>query len=414
MRTPLALLLLTVLTCACAPSTAPPKLDHVQWQAWFDSPGGELPFGLEIEPDADGHKATLINGEERLPISEVRHEGSSIIFEISHYDSRIEATLSADGHALDGMWERTAQGTSKSRLRFHARAIEEAEAATTASDEQLQRIDGRWAVQFESDDQPAVGIFKHVGDGLVHGTFLTTTGDYRYLAGSFDGKQLQLSVFDGAHAFLFKAQLAEDGTLSGDFWSRDSWHEQWSARRDDEIELPDAFELTHWVEGDLGDLAYPDMQGTQRRLDDPAFNGKARILVIFGSWCPNCGDASEFLVEMHRSYRERGLSILGLAFEMTGDLARDTKQLAIYREHHAIEYPTLIAGVSDKDEASRAFPLLDRIRSYPTMIFIDRNGEVRAVHQGFNGPATGKSYDAMRRRLEDLILTLLDEAEATG
>ena len=48
------------------------------------------------------------------------------------------------------------------------------------------------------------------------------------------------------------------------------------------------------------------------------------------------------------------------------------------------------------------------------MIFIDQNGAVRAVHQGFNGPATGNTYEVMRRRLEDLILTLLNEAESKG
>lgn len=405
---------ITLLTCGCAPHAGDRPLHHREWQAWLESPGGELHFGLEIAAEGEGQTATLINGEERIPIGALRHTSSSLILEIRPYDSRIEAVISPDGAAMDGMWERTNHGASVSRLPFHARAFENAAARGAIPESELERIEGRWAVRFESDDQPAVGIFESVGHGVVHGTFLTALGDYRYLAGEFDGHELRLSTFDGAHAFLFKAQLSENGELIGDFWSRESWHERWSARRDEGVELPDAFELTRWVEGDLDQLSYPDMQGTPRRLDDPAFAGKARILVVFGSWCPNCGDATEFLVEMHRAHGERGLSILGLAFEMTGDLARDLQQLRIYREHHGIDYPTLIAGISDKDEASRAFPLLDRVRSYPTLIFIDADGQVRGVHQGFSGPATGAAHETMRRRLEQLIVTMLDEADAAG
>ena len=44
---------------------------------------------------------------------------------------------------------------------------------------------------------------------------------------------------------------------------------------------------------------------------------------MFGSWCPNCHDAAEYLVELDRRYRSRGLSILGLAFEFDNILHPD-------------------------------------------------------------------------------------------
>ena len=91
----------------------------------------------------------------------------------------------------------------------------------------LAHIEGRWSVQFDSDDEPAVAIFRTRPDGAVLGTFLTTTGDYRYLAGGYRDGRLLLSCFDGAHAFLFDARRLDDGTLSGDFWSRDSWAKSW-------------------------------------------------------------------------------------------------------------------------------------------------------------------------------------------
>ena len=54
--------------------------------------------------------------------------------------------------------------------------------------------------------------------------------------------------------------------------------ERWSAVKDPDVVLPDAFELTEWVEGmALGDFSYPDLEGNARALDDPAFAGRARI-----------------------------------------------------------------------------------------------------------------------------------------
>ena len=73
----------------------------------------------------------------------------------------------------------------------------------------------RWSVNFAKSEDPAVGLFSVDDDGRAQGTFLTTLADYRYLEGTFDGEQLLLSCFDGAHAFLFAANLQSDGTLSG-------------------------------------------------------------------------------------------------------------------------------------------------------------------------------------------------------
>jgi thiol-disulfide isomerase/thioredoxin len=265
-------------------------------------------------------------------------------------------------------------------------------------------------MQFNESDDPAIGIIEATPDGSIHGTILTTTGDYRYLAGNISGRRLLLSCFDGAHAFLFDAQLETDGTLRGDFWSRDSWHDTWTAIREPEAELPDPFEQTHWVEGTvLADAVFPDLDGSPRSLVEPAFAGKARIIEIFGSWCPNCKDASTYLVELDKRYRDAGLSIIGLAFEMTGDFERDAEQVRTYAQRQGIEYPLLIAGTSDKHEASQAFPMVDQIRSFPTTIFLHRDGRVRAVHSGYSGPATGPANAALRTKFESLIEELLAE-----
>ncbi len=403
-----------VASTSCGDSSSSPS--EGLWRAWLDSPGGELPFGLEFRGSGDGLEAFLINGAERVRVARVEHEGRRLTLSIEPYDSRIEATLAPDGRRLEGRWVKTAGGGAKSSLEFHAVPGEQPRftpISAAADPTALEHIDGRWAVRFESSEEPAVGVFESAAGGTVHGTFLTTTGDYRYLAGDFQAGRLRLSCFDGAHAFLFDAILNDDRTLSGEFWSRDSWHESWTARKDPQAELPDAFQLTQWTGGkDLSEIVFPDPAGRLYSLADPRLAGRARIIEIFGSWCPNCNDATRFLVELDARYHERGLSIVGLAFEMTGEFERDAQQVRDYAEHHGVEFPLLVAGLYEKDRASEKFPLLDRIRAFPTTIFLHADGRVRAVHQGYAGPATREANAELRERFETLVQELLGESAA--
>ena len=152
-------------------------------------------------------------------------------------------------------------------------------------------------------------------------------------------------------------------------------------------------------------MSFPDVDGTPRRLDDPAFAGDARLLVVFGSWCPNCNDLSEYLVELDARYE--GLSILGLAFEYGDDPVAQRAAVRDYLAHHGASYPALVCGTVNKEKASAALPILDRVRAYPTTVFMDGRGRVSAVHTGFSGPATGERHQRLRERFESEIESLL-------
>jgi thiol-disulfide isomerase/thioredoxin len=398
----------TTLLLALAPQTVHDLAG--QWRGTLECPGGELPFGLSIEEPRPGELVGwLINGPERrrVPRLEVVEPGGIVPqyrLHLDPYDSRLEFVHV--GGELRGEWVRYRDESRETRLPFRATAGADAPrfALGEVDPRAANALAGRWRVDFSSSEDDAVGLLEVQDGGAVVGTFLTTLGDYRWLAGATDGRSLRLSVFDGAHAFLFAATVQADGSLAGDFWSRDSWHETWTAVKDPRAALPDPFGLTTWTGAlPLGELAFPDLDGKRRALDEEAFAGKVRLLVLFGSWCPNCYDETRYLVELHRRYAERGLSILGLAFEFGDDLPRQRRVLKRFVEHLGVEYPILIAGTNDKAKASQAFPLLDRVRSYPTTVFLDGTGEVLAVHTGFSGPATGEAHQRLRERFEALI-----------
>ncbi|MHC4812539.1 MAG: TlpA family protein disulfide reductase [Planctomycetota bacterium] len=380
-----------------------PKLGR--WCAWLRSPGGNLLFEMRLSRKQGAWRLTLINGPERIHYDEVRVKDGVLRVRLAPYDSHIEARVQGAGDRLVGSWTKTRGGGKRTRMVFEAKVGKRPRGSPVPPG-----IPGRWAVQFAKAEHPAVGIFQAGKGGAVNGTFLTTLGDYRFLSGTFGKELLSLSCFDGAHAFLFHARVQEDSSLQGDFWSSDTWHEKWTARRDANARLPDAFALTRWNGAvKLGDLAYPDLDGKKRALTDAAFRGKARILLVFGTWCPNCNDASRYLTELDKRYREHGLRIVGLAFEHAAEFEKSAPLVRAYVDRQRIHYPVLVAGISDKAAATRAFPALDRVRAYPTTIFLDRHGEVRAVHTGFAGPATGDAHRRLRQRFEAILEELLGD-----
>jgi thiol-disulfide isomerase/thioredoxin len=331
-------------------------------------------------------------------------------------DSAILAVVSNYGNSMSGEWIKTgSKGASHMPFRATRGELPRFQPAPAAKPTSVADVSGIWKAAFVDADgtSPARGEFhQDAGTNHVVGTFLTPTGDDRYLEGSFENGVLRLSTFDGAHAFLFQARAASDGTLAGDYWSRDSYHATWTATRTDDAgaALPDGWKdvaLTN-AEGRF-QFRFPDLDGHSVSLSDERFRGKVVLVNIFGSWCPNCNDEAPLLAAWDRKYRGQGLEIVGLAYELTGRAARDREMVERFAKRHNIGYTLLLAGVSDKAKASATLPDITRVLAFPTSIFVGRDGKVRKIYSGFAGPGTGKHYDELRAEIESLIETMLRE-----
>jgi thiol-disulfide isomerase/thioredoxin len=381
----------------------------------LQTPGGELPFGLELAQKDSTLVGYLINGQERLLLSEVKITGSHLEIRMPGYENVL--TADAAGNQLQGEvflvkpngknQHVPLRATLGANYRFFAKGASDDKAADEAAD-----VSGRWAVRFIDDSgvpEVAVGEFSQSHD-VVSGTILTTTGDHRYLAGQVNGDELYLSTFDGAHVFLYKAKIASDGTLDGDWWSGLAYHEKWTGKRDAAARLPDAYGVTAMRDGvKQFDFAFPDLSGKTVSSRDPQFRGKVLIVALAGSWCPNCHDEAAFLAPLYKDYRDKGLEIVSLQFEHFGDFERAAQATQRFRQHYGIEYTTLIAGVSDKDEAAKKLPMLKSFIAFPTTVFIDRKGNVRKIHTGYTGPATGDHYVQFVREVQTTLDQLLAE-----
>ena len=398
-----------VVLSGCQQSAPPPSVQMGTYRGVLALPGGDLPFGLVLEQQGSTVVGYLINGPERLPLNEVKVSGTHLEILMPGYENRLLAD--ASGAALHGEVVLDKLGGKQQHVPFQAQLGQEYRFFPSAAGD-TPNVAGRWAVTF-TDDKGAtekdVGEFAQSQD-VVTGTILTDTGDHRYLAGQVHGDELYLSTFDGAHVYLYKAKINADGSLAGDHWSGMAYHEKMAATRDAGAALPDAYSLTSMRSGTQHfDFAFPDLAGNTVSSKDPQFQNKVMIVAIAGSWCPNCHDEAAFLEPLYREYRAKGVEIVSLMFEHFGDFPHAAEAAQRFKQHYGIEYTTLIAGISDKDEAGKKLPMLDRVYGFPTTIFIDKKGVVRKIHTGFSGPATGEHYTQFTAEVKDTLDQLLAE-----
>lgn len=410
MKTRSTLLFLSALTgLASALPAANESQTATVLRAVLASPGGELPFHLELlraSPAGPVTSAVIRNGSERIELTNVAVDAGRLEIHIDHYASSITAVPRDGGRIWDGTWTRSGRGGKVTRMAFFAMADPGYRFGplNVEGGAPQAEISGRWRATFSQSSEPAIGEFRRAADGTVEGTFLTPGGDYRYLAGDFADGRLRLSCFDGSHAYLFDARLQEDGTLAGHFWSGDSWHETWTAQRDDAAQLPDGFSMVQTTgRAELSQLCFRDLEGRERCLAELIGDGRACVLEIFGSWCPNCLDASRLLDELQDKYAGRGLRVIGLAWEYTGDFQQDAAQVRRYLAHCRTKYPVLYGGPADREEIARKLPFIAGVKAYPTIIFLAADGTVNAIYTGFSGPATGGAYQQLRADFERII-----------
>lgn len=384
------------------------------WRGVLQVQEQELPFHFRLSGRApDSLYLTLINGKEELLAGQVQMKNDSLLMPMHIFDTEIRAAI-IENKSLVGSWFKNY--AEDYVMPFRAK---KGESFRFEISDKAPAIDlnGRWSVSFMKEDSSgapnAVGIFQQ-NDRNVTGTFLTPTGDYRYLEGNISGKNLYLSTFDGEHAFLFHATAVDSNRLEGTFWSGKKWEEKWIAIRNNSASLPSADSLTYLNEGyDRLEFSFPDLEGKQVSLSDPKYKDKVVIVQLFGTWCPNCMDETRFLAEWKQRNPDKAVEIIGLAYEQKQayEYARD--RVLKMKDKLGANYDFLIAGTADKAAAAKTLPMLNHVMAFPTTIFIDKQGKIRRIHTGFSGPGTGEAYEDFVEDFNLFVGKLLNEPLTT-
>ena len=387
-------------------ATLPPSSPAGPWRAALDLAGGALPFALELAHAGGRWTGTLCNGRVCQPLSAVRIRGDSVVLEMADYDATIQARLAGD--SLTGRY-RNVGNRGPRVIPFHAARGRWPVTPAPAA------LRGRWDATFFSDFGSSPRVFElRDGPQGLEGTMISNTGDYGHFAGQVRGDSFALAHFDGSFVYLLTGKLDGD-TLRGIFHAGLRTQTPWKAvRSSGKRHLKAPTEITGADTTSRFRFDFPDLNGRRVTNEDPRFKGKVVLVDIFGSWCPTCHDAAPALVELYRRYRSRGLEMVGLAYEVTGDTAIDARQVRRYRDKFGITFPSLLAGTNDTEAAAATLPQLRGFTSFPTTVFLGRDGKIRRVHAGFYGPATGQQHTRLFQEFAREIERLLDEKSTTS
>ncbi|MFN0122076.1 MAG: peroxiredoxin family protein [Blastocatellia bacterium] len=421
-RLPLALavslLFLTALSISCR--RAPVSLNGV-WEGTLyltEQKAGEndeVPIRVEFKQDGDQLTGALINGDEATPATSGSWDGKNLRLRFDYYDGELTAALIR--RELIGEFTRQWQ---KQTLRRPVKLWRSAQ-DFTPPDNSGKNIGGDWTLKVgEGDKQRIWRAQFRQEQSKVTGTLIPLSGDWGAMSGKFYDGRLMLARFDGINAHTFKAVLRDDGTLEGavDFGlpasrQRKVIGERVTAQAGAPA-MPDPYGVTRVKNAtEPFRFSFPDADGKTVSATDARFKNKVVVLTIGGSWCPNCHDEATVLGDLYERYRARGLEIIGLSFEYTGDAKRDIEQVRAFVRRHNVKFPVLLAGSTEDGEVERKLPQLTGFSAFPTAIYLGRDGRVRRIHAGFEGPATGDRHTKLKAEMDELIRELLAENEGS-
>jgi len=245
------------------------------WRGEIIHIGGALPMNFEVKAGsaADRFQIQLRNGSERFSLGESYFRGDSLVIPFDLYESELIGKLTK-ANQLTGYLVKKRNGIPAYRMPFQAIAGS-AERFTKLLPAKVN-VQGKWMADFWSDEtnhSPGVGVFTQKGN-QVTGTFLKTSGDYRYLQGNISGDSLFLSNFDGSYLMQVRARI-QGKTLTGTFYSGLTGKRNLKAVWDPKAALPDLKKLTYLKPGfDRINFRLPNTRGEEISLLDERFKTK--------------------------------------------------------------------------------------------------------------------------------------------
>jgi thiol-disulfide isomerase/thioredoxin len=374
--------------------------------------GNEVVFNIDVKTEKGKLVFYVINDTERLKVTDIQQQGDSLFFNMPVFESSFHTKIEKDG-SLTGTW---IKGTRGEPQYWPFKAVPGQSFRFVSSKAPVTKsISGKWSITFNSANgttEKALAVFKQSKNKLT-GTFLTTTGDYRYLDGVITNDSLKLSTFDGSHAYIFTAHIDNDAAMSGGtYYFGPSGKQAWIAVKDNDPPLPEQESPTSLRKGETSlNFAFKDLNDKLVSLKDEQYKDKVVIIELMGSWCPNCMDETKFLSGYYHNNKKRGVEVLALAYEYSTDLQRSKASLTKFRNKFNVSYPLLITGVAvgDEQRTEKTLPQITPIRSFPTTIILDKKGNVREIQPVFYGPGTGSYYDKFVKEFNETVDKLLKE-----
>ncbi|MEJ0099737.1 MAG: TlpA disulfide reductase family protein [Pseudomonadota bacterium] len=404
-----------------------------RWDAQLVRGESTIPFRLDISSDGGTVKGTFYDGFKPYEYStSASFKDGKLVLNIEHYLTSINAELK-DGKLVGQVFSQSR--SNRSDYGFAATRHDDAAYAKAVA-AQAPNIAGDWEIPLAATSAKGEKAFHFIVEqhgAEVAASILRIDGDTGAYSGVFKDGKWQLSHFDGSRPGNITVSQNSDGTLQviqgGDRGAarrgaaaggeEDVYSGVQNGRntpvlvayrpdvaRAKGLPAPDQ-PLTHTTARDAKEkfaFNFKDLYGKQQSQDDPYYKGQVVLAIVTGTWCPNCHDEAQYLVELDKKYRDKGLRIVALDFEEVEQQASLERAKAFVTQY-GVKYPYLVAGAPE--EMWEKVPQLVNLNTWPATVFVGRDGTVRAVHAGFASLSTGdlrtKQDNEFTQRIEALL-----------
>jgi len=380
-----------------------------RWEASITINGTVIPFRLDLSGEGNNLTGTLFNGDQKQSTTSARFENGTIQLNFDHYLTKIVATLKNGQFEgkVEGRFDRERYLTS---VPFQAKRY----AAGNISSANVPSIDGLWEIPYQSPKGEKAWRFIVKQSGAeVSAAILRVDGDTGALTGTFKDGKFVLSHFDGQRPLVLEVTPTKEGTLEILPSGASTNKGKLTAYRPKEARakgLPEPANFTtHTTIKDPEKpfkFSFPDINGKLVSNTDEKFKGKVVIAVITGTWCPNCHDEAQYLVQLYAKYRDKGLEIVALDFEEPEQQDELSRARAFIKKY-GVEYTYLIAGAPI--EMWEKVPQAVNLNTWPATFFVGRDGRVKSIHAGFAAPASGEFHRQLKEEFTTTIERLLAE-----
>jgi len=417
---------------AAAQSTHSATSVDGRWDAALTRNGVSVPFRLDIEGDGPTLRGVLYDGFHPYEhTTSATFQDGKLTLRIDHYLTTINANLQGD-KLVGGIGYQA----RSANVDYEFSATRHVDAAVTES--KAPSIAGSWIIPLDRPSAKGEKAFHFIVEQRgteVAASILRVDGDTGSYSGSFHDGKWVLSHYDGSRPGVIEVTPNSDGTLQVKQLSfnptaentkpaenaytvaeADSRYSSNLVAYRSEVAkakgLPEPENyLAHTTVRDTHEafaFNFPDVNGKLVSNDDPRFKGKVVLAIVTGTWCPNCHDEAQYLVQLDKKYRDKGLAIVALDFEEPEQQASLEREKAFVKQY-GVEYTYLIAGApSDMWEK---VPQLVNLNTWPATVFVGRDGRVRAVHSGFASPASGEFHRDLEKEFTAQIEQLLSETK---
>ena len=130
----------------------------------------------------------------------------------------------------------------------------------------------------------------------------------------------------------------------------------------------------------------PARGGTSLGLE--SLKGKVVMLNFWASWCGPCRKEMPLLEQMHKKYSKQGFALLGV--NVDAESADAEKLLKTVQ----VSFPILF------DKESKVSGLYN-VNAMPSSVFIDRKGNLRALHRGYKEGDENEYLNQIRALLKE-------------